>query len=150
MRPWLDSWVRNIPWRMDRLLTPVFLLFPCVSGSRETACYAGGLGQFPGLGRSTFVFADSSIGKVYSCLGTVMCVGLFAKCIHLFWSPMDYSLFPRTGLSVPGISHGRILEWVPFSPPGCLCDPSMESASAALQLGSFLLSHEGSKDMSHF
>ena len=25
---WLDSWVRKIPWRRDRLPTPVFLGFP--------------------------------------------------------------------------------------------------------------------------
>ena len=29
--PWFDSWVRKICWRRDRLLTPVFLGFPCGS-----------------------------------------------------------------------------------------------------------------------
>ena len=27
-RPRFDSWVRKIPWRSDRLPTPVFLVFP--------------------------------------------------------------------------------------------------------------------------
>ena len=51
-RPRLDSWVGKIPWRRDRLPTPVFLGFPCVSACKESACNAGDLGSLPGLGRS--------------------------------------------------------------------------------------------------
>ena len=29
--PWFNSWVGKIPWRRDRLPTPVFLGFPCGS-----------------------------------------------------------------------------------------------------------------------
>uniref|UniRef100_A0A8C6FUD3 IF rod domain-containing protein n=1 Tax=Moschus moschiferus TaxID=68415 RepID=A0A8C6FUD3_MOSMO len=47
-----DSWVGKIPWRMDRLPTPVFLGFPGDSAGKESACNAGDLGSFPGLGRS--------------------------------------------------------------------------------------------------
>ena len=43
------SWVRKIPWRRDRLLTPVFLGF---RGNKELACNAENLGSIPGLGRS--------------------------------------------------------------------------------------------------
>ena len=48
---------------------------------------------------------------------------------------------PKTVCRLPGSSvHGtlqaRILEWVPFSSPGDLPDPGMESASRALA-GSF-------------
>ena len=50
--PWLDSWVGKIPWRGDRLPTPVFLGFPCVSAGKESTCHAGDLGSIPGLGRS--------------------------------------------------------------------------------------------------
>ena len=50
-RPWLDSWVGKIPWRRDRLPTPVFLGFPYGSAGEESACNAGDLGSFPGLGR---------------------------------------------------------------------------------------------------
>ena len=51
-RPQFDSWVGNICWKRDRLLTPVFLGFPCVSAGKESACNAGDLGSIPGLGRS--------------------------------------------------------------------------------------------------
>ena len=48
----VSSWVRKIRWRKDRLLTPVFLGFPCVSADKESAYNAGDLGSIPGLGRS--------------------------------------------------------------------------------------------------
>ena len=51
-RPWFNSWVGKIPWRRERLPTPVFLGFPCVSAGKESACNAGDLGSIPGLGRS--------------------------------------------------------------------------------------------------
>ena len=37
---------------MDRLLTPVFLGFPCDSAGKESACNAGDLGSILGSGRS--------------------------------------------------------------------------------------------------
>ena len=49
-RPWFDSWVRKIPWKRDRLPTPVFLGFPCGSAGKESACNAIDLGSIPGLG----------------------------------------------------------------------------------------------------
>ena len=51
-RPWFNSWVRKIPWRRDRLPTPILLGFPCVSAGKESACNVGDLGSIPGLGRS--------------------------------------------------------------------------------------------------
>ena len=42
----------EIPWRRDRLPTPVFLGFPCGSAGKETACNTGDLGSIPELGRS--------------------------------------------------------------------------------------------------
>ena len=47
-----DSWVGKIPWRRDRLPTPVSLGFPDSSVGKESACKAGDLGSIPGLGRS--------------------------------------------------------------------------------------------------
>ena len=47
-----NSWVRKIPWRRDRLPTPVFLDFRCGSAGKESACNVGDLGSIPGLGRS--------------------------------------------------------------------------------------------------
>ena len=45
-------WVGKIHWRRDRLPTPVFLGFPCVSAGKEFACNVGDLSLIPGLGRS--------------------------------------------------------------------------------------------------
>ena len=36
-RPWFNSCVGKIRWRKDRLLTPVFLGFPCGSAGKESA-----------------------------------------------------------------------------------------------------------------
>ena len=41
---------------------------------------------------------------------------------------MDYS---SPGSSVSGINQAKILEWVPFSPPGDLPDPGIEPTSCA-------------------
>ena len=46
------SWAGKIPWRRDRLPTPVFLGFPYGSAGKESACNVGDLGSIPGLGRS--------------------------------------------------------------------------------------------------
>ena len=56
-----NSWVGKIPWRRDRLPTPVFLGLPCGSAGKESACNVGDLGLIPGLGRSP------GEGKVYPC-----------------------------------------------------------------------------------
>ena len=44
--------VGKIPWRRDRLPTPVFLGFPAGSDGKQSACSVGDLGLIPGLGRS--------------------------------------------------------------------------------------------------
>ena len=49
---WFNSWVGKIPWRRDRLPTPVCLGFPVGLDGKESACNAGDLGLIPGLGRS--------------------------------------------------------------------------------------------------
>ena len=51
-RPQFDSWVGKIPWRRDKLPTPVCLGFPGGSAGKESACNVGDLGLIPGLGRS--------------------------------------------------------------------------------------------------
>ena len=48
----VQSWVRKIPWRRDKLSTPVFLGFPGGSAGKETACHAGDTGSILGSGRS--------------------------------------------------------------------------------------------------
>ena len=47
-----DPWVGKIPWKKDRLPTPVFSSFPGGSAGEESACDVGDLGLIPGLGRS--------------------------------------------------------------------------------------------------
>ena len=42
----------KVPWRRDRLPTPVFLGFPGSSDSKEFACNSRDLDSVPGLGRS--------------------------------------------------------------------------------------------------
>ena len=39
-----DSWIRKIPWRRDRLPTPVFLGFTGGSDGKESSCNVGDLG----------------------------------------------------------------------------------------------------------
>ena len=70
--PWLKmlsqfgSWLREIPWRSDRLPTPLFLGFPGDSDGRESACSAGDLDLIPGLGRSPEGWLSNQLQ--YSCL----------------------------------------------------------------------------------
>ena len=47
-----DPWVQKVPWRRDKLPTPVFLDFPGGSDGKESTCNEGDLGLIPGLGRS--------------------------------------------------------------------------------------------------
>ena len=39
-----ETWVGKIPWRRERLPTPVFLGFPGGTASEESACSVGDLG----------------------------------------------------------------------------------------------------------
>ena len=50
--PGSNSWVKKIPWRRDRLPTPVFMGFTCHSAGKESTCNLGDLGLIPRLGRS--------------------------------------------------------------------------------------------------
>ena len=45
------SWVGKIPWRRERLPTPVLGFF-CGSAGKESTCNVGDLGSIAGLGRS--------------------------------------------------------------------------------------------------
>ena len=50
--PGFDPCIWKIPWRRDRLPTPVFLVFPCGSTGKEYTCNTGDRGVIPGLGIS--------------------------------------------------------------------------------------------------
>ena len=58
---WFDSWDRKIPWRRDKLPTPVFLGFPGGSAGKESTCNAGDLSSVSGLGRGHSMATHSSI-----------------------------------------------------------------------------------------
>ena len=49
----VHPWVGKIPWRRDRVPTPVFLHFPGGSAGKESARNEGDLGSTPGLGGSS-------------------------------------------------------------------------------------------------
>ena len=69
-RSWFDSWIGKIPWRMDRLPTPVFMGFPGVSDGKESICKVEDVGSIPGLGRSPGEGNGNPLQ--YSCLGKPM------------------------------------------------------------------------------
>ena len=76
-QPWFDSWVGKICWKRDKLLTPVFLDFPCDSTGKESTCNAGNLGAIPGLGRSPgegkgYPLQYSALGNSMHCINTVV------------------------------------------------------------------------------
>ena len=48
----VQSLGQEMPWKRDRLPTPVFLGFHGGSDGKESTCNAGDLGSIPGLGRS--------------------------------------------------------------------------------------------------
>ena len=79
-RPWFVSWVRKIPWRKDRLPTPVFLGFPGGSDGKESACSAGDLGSITGLGRSPG--EENGYPLQYSFLGNPMDRGTWEFTVH--------------------------------------------------------------------
>ena len=58
----VDSWVRMILWRKDRVPTPVFLGFPSGSDGKESACIVGDLGLIPRLGEQTLDAAGEGEG----------------------------------------------------------------------------------------
>ena len=63
------------------------------------------------------------------CISIYECVLVAQSCLTLC-DPIDYS--PQ-GTSAHGILQARILEWVPFPPPGDLPDPGIEPRSPDLQ-----------------
>ena len=76
----LNSWVRKIPWKRDRLPTPVFMGFSGSSDGKDSACSVGDLGSIPGLGRPP----GGGPGNLlqYSCLGNPMDRGAWWATVH--------------------------------------------------------------------
>ena len=66
--PRFNSWVGKIPWRRDRLPTPVFLGFPGGSDGKQSACNAEDAGLIFWLGRSPGKGMAVERTLQYSCL----------------------------------------------------------------------------------
>ena len=66
VRHQVNSWVGKIPWRSDRLPTPVFLGFLGSSVGKESPFSVGDLGSIPGSGSSPGVGHGNPLQ--YSCL----------------------------------------------------------------------------------
>ena len=65
---------------------------------------------------------------------TIVATVELLSCIQLFCDTMDCSL---PDFYFHGIFQARILEWVPFPPPGDLPDPGIKPPSPALAGGFF-------------
>ena len=63
----MDSWVRKIPWRKNRLPITVFLGFSSATDGKDSACNVGDLSSIPGLERSPGGGHGNPLQ--YSCLG---------------------------------------------------------------------------------
>ena len=89
-RPRFDSWVRKISWRRKRLLTPVFLGFPCGSAGKEPTCNAGDLGSIPGLGKSPgegkgYPLQYSGLENSMDCIVHAVAKSLKGKGVEINW-----------------------------------------------------------------
>ena len=80
MRPRFHSWVRKIPWKRDRLPTPVFLGFPGGSDGKECTCGAGDMCSILRLGRSPG--EENGYPLQYSCLENSMDRGAWWATVH--------------------------------------------------------------------
>ena len=128
--------IGKIPWRRDRLPTPVFLGFPYGSAGEESTCNVGDLGSIPGLGRSP------GEGKGYP----------------LQYSGLENSMDPivhRVANSQTRLSDFHFLfhcsmlwfprqeYWggLPFPSPGELPNPGIEEESHVSCIGRWVLYH---------
>ena len=74
MQESLHSWVGKVHWRRDRVLTPVFLGFPCGSAAKESTSKCGRPGFDPWVGKtpwrrerlSTPLFQPNETHRLYS------------------------------------------------------------------------------------
>ena len=127
--PRLDYWVEKICWRRDRLPTPVFLGFPCLTAGKESACKEDDLGSIPGLGiipwrrarLPTPVFWPREFHELHGVaksrtrlsdfhFHSALRVGVLT-CFSCVWicDPMNCS---PPGFSIHGPLKARLLEWV--------------------------------------
>ena len=112
-RAQFNSWVRKIPWRRDRLPTPVFLGFPCGSVGNESVCNMRDLGLIPGSGRSPGGGYGNPLQ--YSCLENPMGRGAWQE----YWSGLPCpSLGDRANPGIKPRSPALQVDSSPPEPPG--------------------------------
>ena len=101
-----NSWVGKIPWRRDRLPTPIFLGFPHGSAGKESACNVGDPSLIPGSGRS----AGGGIGYPlqYSWASLMVQLG---KNLPSMWETWVQSLGWEDILEKGIAAHSSILAW---------------------------------------
>ena len=104
-----ETWVQflglKIPWRRDRLPTPVLLDFPCGSAGKESACNAGDLGSIPGLGRSP----GEGKGYPFQCSGLENSMDCIARGVRKSWTRLG---FPALQVdSLPTELSGKPVTW---------------------------------------
>ena len=103
-RPGFNPWVGKIPWRRERLPTPV-LGFPCVSAGKESAFNAGDPGSIPGLGRSP------GEGKGYPLQSWVSLVSQLVKNLPSMQETPVRSLGWEDPLETGKATYSSILAW---------------------------------------
>ena len=120
--PQFDSWVGKIYWRRDRLLTPVFLGFPCGSAGKESSWNAGDLGLIPGLGRSP----GEGKGYPLQCSGlenSMDCMAHGVAKSQTQWMTLTltfHSWAKETGILNDTVSHRSPSFWARWgNPPTC-------------------------------
>ena len=101
-----DSWVGKIPWRRDKLLTPLFLDFPCSSAGKETTCNAGDPGLIFGMGRSAGEGISYSLHYSWASL-----VAQLIKNLPAMRETWVWSLGWEDSLEKGKATHFSILPW---------------------------------------
>ena len=102
----MNSWVRKIPWKRDRLPTPVFLGFPGGSDGKESTCNSGDTGSIPGSGRS----AGKGIGYPLQYSWSSSVAQLVNNPLAM-WEPWLPSLGWEDPLEKGKATHSSILPW---------------------------------------
>ena len=109
---------RKIPWRRDRLPSPIFLCFPCGSAGKESTCNAGDLGSIPGLGRCPgdgkgYPLQYSGLENSMDCIVHGIAESDTTELLSL--SPLPITVIFCSGrlqLSwIILVNHGGVLEW---------------------------------------
>ena len=111
-KPWFDSWTRKIPWRRDRLPTPVFLGFTCDSTGKESACNLGdcvrSLGWEDPLEKGKATYSSIMAWKFHGLYSPCQC----RTCKRHRFSPWVGKIpwrraWQPTPVFLPGESHGQ-------------------------------------------